>query len=388
MISRTQQTKIQKKRSTICEFLKTYGEESDKHLDKFKRLIQLQFNENENIVNIELRNAHRRIDEERELLALNYEFKEVLDKNPKEIDDYINIFFEIYGSDYTRSVDKFRKLLWLKFNLDNLEKEEIESKIKEGVVRNSKDYELISSFVKKYGSDCTKYDYLENLHLLISQKGISLEKYSLKKLVKDEFSKQDYGRFKERIIRTEPSKRDEFIKVFLELYPDNYLKYLDYFNELMLERDFEKLSPSHIPHYQKEMELERFEKQLKNDSMRKHSIWQIDTMNGFEFEDFLAKLYQNMGYSIERTPYTGDQGADLIVSRYGEKSVIQAKNYSDKVSNKAVQEVVAAKGFYKCERAIVITNNYFTNSAIDLAQANDVELIDRNKLELLINKYL
>lgn len=371
-----------------CEFLRIYGEESNKHLDKFKRLVQLQFNKNENEVNIELRNAHRRVNEEKELLSLSYEFKAVLDKNPKEINDYINVYFEIYGSDYTHSIDKFRKLMWLKFNLDNLEKEEIESKIKEEALRNSNEYELIYSFVQKYGSDCTKYDYLENLYLLLSQKGVSLEKSSLKRLVKSEFSKQDYDRFKERIIRTEPSTRDEFIKVFLELYPDNYLKYLDYFNELMLRLGFEKLSPSNIPHYQKEMEIERFEKQLKNDYMRKNSIWQIDTMSGFEFEDFLAELYLSMGYSIERTPYTGDQGADLVVFRYGEKSVIQAKNYSDKVSNKAVQEVVAAKGFYKCERAIVVTNNYFTNSAIDLAQANDVELVDRNKLEQLINKYL
>ena len=367
-----------------CEFLRIYGEEPNNYTNKFKLFLQLQLNEKGNVIDFELRNAYKIIKAEKELLILNNEFKAVLAKNPKDIDDYINIFFEIYGLDYTHTIDEFKKLMWLKFNLD---KEEIESKINEGMLRNSNEYELIQSFVKKYESDCIKYDYLNNLYLLLKQKKVNLEKSSLKNVVESEFLKQDYDRFKERILRTEPSTREEFIKVFLELYPDNNSTYLDYFNELMLKLGFEKLSTYQIPHYKKEMELKNFEKQLNNDCMRRYSIRHIDIMNGFEFEDFLAELYQNMGYSIERTPYSKDQGADLIVSKYGEKSVIQAKNYSDKAPNKAIQEVVAAKGFYKCEKAIVVTNNYFTNSAVDLANANDVELIDRNKLELLITKY-
>jgi HJR/Mrr/RecB family endonuclease len=368
-----------------CEFLRIYGEEPNNYTKKFKLFLQLHLKEKGNVIDFELRNAHKIIKAEKELLILNNEFKAVLDKNPKEIDDYINIFFEIYGIDYTHTIDEFKKLMCLKFSLD---KEAIESKINEGMLRNSNEYELIQSFVKKYESDCTKYDYLNNLYLLLKQKKVNLEISSLKNVVESEFLKQDYDLFKKRIIRTEPSTREEFIKVFLELYPDSNSTYLDYFNELMLRLGFEKLSIYNIPHYKKEIELKSFEKRLNNDCMRRYSIWHIDIMNGFEFEDFLAKLYQNMGYSIERTPYSKDQGADLIVSKYGEKSVIQAKNYSDKVSNKAVQEVVAAKGFYKCERATVVTNNYFTNSAVDLAKANDVELIDRNKLELLIARYL
>ena len=367
-----------------CEFLRIYGEESNKHLAKFKRFVKLQLDKNENEINYELRSAHSIVEAEKELPVLNHEFKAILDKNPKEIDEYINVFFEIYGSDYAHSIDKFKRLISLKFNLD---KEELESKINEGMVLNSNEYELVHSFVKKYESDYTNYD-LDNLHSLLMKKGVKIEKFSLIKLVNSEFLKQDYARFKERMLMLEPVTRTEFIKIFLEMYPDKNSKYLDYLNELLSEFGFEKLSPYHIPRYKKEMELEGFEKQLKDNCTKKHSIWQVDMMNGFEFEDFLAELYKNMGYSLERTPYSGDQGADLIVYKYGEKSVIQAKNYSDKVSNKAVQEVVAAKGFYKCERAIVVTNNYFTNSAVDLARANDVELIDREGLELLINKYI
>ena len=52
--------------------------------------------------------------------------------------------------------------------------------------------------------------------------------------------------------------------------------------------------------------------------------------------------------------------------------------------NKAVQEVVAAKAIHRCTRGIVVTNNYFTASARQLANANDIELVDRDGLRNLI----
>ena len=59
---------------------------------------------------------------------------------------------------------------------------------------------------------------------------------------------------------------------------------------------------------------------------------------------------------------------------------MQAKRYTSKVSNKAIQEASAAIKYYNANSAIVITNNYFTQSAIDLASANRIELWDRDIL--------
>jgi restriction system protein len=114
------------------------------------------------------------------------------------------------------------------------------------------------------------------------------------------------------------------------------------------------------------------------------SLYEVDNLNGYDFEDYIGKLYRNLGYSVEQTSLSGDQGADLIVSRDGERIAVQTKRYSNKVSNKAVQEVVASKALYKCTSCMVVTNNYFTNSAIELARANNVELIDRDDLKRLI----
>ncbi|WP_048117056.1 restriction endonuclease [Methanosarcina barkeri] len=102
------------------------------------------------------------------------------------------------------------------------------------------------------------------------------------------------------------------------------------------------------------------------------TLTKIDVMEGEYFENFLKSVFENLGYSVKGTKRTGDQGADLILSKDMIKIAVQVKRYSSKVSNKAVQEVVASKVLYKCTEGLVVTNNYFTNSAIELAKANSI----------------
>ena len=82
-----------------------------------------------------------------------------------------------------------------------------------------------------------------------------------------------------------------------------------------------------------------------------------------------------------------DQGADLLLYRPGEKIAVQAKRYNSKVTNQAIQEVVGSLQFYNADKGWVVTTNTFTQSALDLAKANNVELIDRFRLELYLTEY-
>ncbi|MCD8203135.1 MAG: restriction endonuclease, partial [Prevotella sp.] len=110
------------------------------------------------------------------------------------------------------------------------------------------------------------------------------------------------------------------------------------------------------------------------------SMNQIDALTGIQFENLLEVYFKKLGYKVKTTKVTSDYGADLILTRNGKTTVVQAKRYKNKVGLKAIQEVVASKAVYNAESAIVVTNNYFTSSAWELAKANHVYLIDRNKL--------
>jgi restriction system protein len=109
-------------------------------------------------------------------------------------------------------------------------------------------------------------------------------------------------------------------------------------------------------------------------------IYEIDRLSGAVFEQYLELLFRRLGWRVERTRAAGDYGGDLVVSRDGARTVVQAKRYSKPVGVRAVQEVVAAKRAYDCTEAMVVTNSRFTKQAAHLAGKNDVELWDRDVL--------
>jgi restriction system protein len=120
--------------------------------------------------------------------------------------------------------------------------------------------------------------------------------------------------------------------------------------------------------------------QLRKERLRRSGIAVIDTMDGVEFEQRLAHLYAFFGYKVSDTAVTGDFGADLVMDKDGERTVVQAKRYEGNVGIEAVQQVIGAKAHYGATAAIVVTNSMFTPAALTLAQSNGVLMVDRSQL--------
>lgn len=111
-------------------------------------------------------------------------------------------------------------------------------------------------------------------------------------------------------------------------------------------------------------------------------------MSGQDFETYLINvILPKDGYTnLQSTNYTGDYGIDIIAYKNDIKCAIQCKRANSKISNKAIQEVVAGRKHYKCDKSIVITNNYYTENAKQLAFDNKVELLDRDYIIRMIKK--
>lgn len=136
-----------------------------------------------------------------------------------------------------------------------------------------------------------------------------------------------------------------------------------------------------VNHVYKIVQKENYLKNLAvNDDSAKITIRDIDIMSGFEFEKYIAKLFKSYGYKTEVTKASGDQGIDVIAEKNGTKYAIQAKCYNFPVGNHAIMEAVAGAKYYDADQIMVITNNTFTKSAIELAQKNNVHLWDRKVL--------
>ena len=119
---------------------------------------------------------------------------------------------------------------------------------------------------------------------------------------------------------------------------------------------------------------------------RSIDISPVDCMEGHEFEYFCAKLLSEVGFSeVKVTSGSGDQGVDILALKDGTKYAIQCKNYARALSNTPVQEVSAGRLFYGCHVGVVMTNSTFTTGSRQLADATNVVLWDRTKLEELIS---
>lgn len=140
-----------------------------------------------------------------------------------------------------------------------------------------------------------------------------------------------------------------------------------------------------------EVEIESFEANLEdefnfdNTSLQTQPKFDISNLDGYQFERLLCDVFEQLGYTAVLTSKSRDQGADLVISKDGTKTVVQAKYYEGKVSNGAIQEVVAAKAYYGANEALVITTGSFTKSALDLAEVNDVILWDGEKLSEVLS---
>lgn len=119
---------------------------------------------------------------------------------------------------------------------------------------------------------------------------------------------------------------------------------------------------------------------------KSYNMIAIDKMSGIEFETMLKHVFRKMGYKVEETPKSNDYGADLILTRHGKKTVIQAKRYSNKVGISAVQQALSAQIFYDANESAVVTNSYFTNQAKKMALMGKVKLIDRDVLEVILSR--
>lgn len=134
--------------------------------------------------------------------------------------------------------------------------------------------------------------------------------------------------------------------------------------------------------------IQEKEENLTRESIRKEPQ-RFEKLSGSNFEGLLSRLFEAMGYRVELTGRSGDQGGDLIANKEGERVLIQAKCYRDwSTGNAAVQQVVGAMKYYDCNKAMVVTTSHFTSEAIVLAKTNQTELVSKEQLQELLLKYL
>lgn len=120
---------------------------------------------------------------------------------------------------------------------------------------------------------------------------------------------------------------------------------------------------------------------------KRYSGRQLDEMEGLDFEYYCAELLKYHGFvDVEVTRGSGDYGIDILAEKDGVTYAIQCKRYNAPVGVKAIQEAYAGRDYYDRMVGCVLTNQYFTQPAVEAAKKLKILLWDRGYLESMMEE--
>ncbi len=114
---------------------------------------------------------------------------------------------------------------------------------------------------------------------------------------------------------------------------------------------------------------------------------QLEALNPESFEEFVAELFEVLGYEVEPVGGSGDLGADLRLRRSdGLLAVVQCKYHKQGVvGSPDLQRFLGTIHHTGSHKGYFVTTSTFSLSAEKFAAANPIELVDGPRLVQLVH---
>lgn len=114
---------------------------------------------------------------------------------------------------------------------------------------------------------------------------------------------------------------------------------------------------------------------------------QLSTLTPEGFEEFVAELFEALGYEVERVGGTGDEGADLRVCRDGLRGVVQCKYHKrGVVGSPELQKFLGTVHHTASHKGFFVTTRTFSLAAEKFVAEHPIELIDGPRLVELVQE--
>ncbi|MDQ2077757.1 restriction endonuclease [Marinimicrobium sp. ABcell2] len=112
----------------------------------------------------------------------------------------------------------------------------------------------------------------------------------------------------------------------------------------------------------------------------------------YVFEEFVADIFEGLGYEVNRTPRSGDYGIDIIARSDSDCIAIQVKRYSigNNIGAKEVQTTLGGMQYadYRANKSIIITTSDFTVRALQQAKGCPIELWTSEDLYSVVREHI
>jgi len=108
-----------------------------------------------------------------------------------------------------------------------------------------------------------------------------------------------------------------------------------------------------------------------------------------DLEEFIAELWDDLGWEASTTSATGDDGVDVVVQReepYEQKKLIQVKQRDDRLDRSKVQQYSYLHHKDEVDEVLLVGTSGFTGGAIESANEANVKLIGPDEIEKMLKK--
>lgn len=106
----------------------------------------------------------------------------------------------------------------------------------------------------------------------------------------------------------------------------------------------------------------------------------LQRMDPIEFERFTGQLFRKMGFRVEDTQASADEGIDLILRRRGRMAVVQCKRYQGSVGQPVVRDLYGVMQHTNAAEAYLVTTGSVTRAARRWAEDKPIHLVDSHRL--------
>jgi restriction system protein len=165
-----------------------------------------------------------------------------------------------------------------------------------------------------------------------------------------------------------------------------------------IDRYLERAEPDDVKQFEAEVsELrtavregrEHIERRYLQARRAEAKLAQLTALDPEAFEEFVAELFEALGYEVEIVGGSGDEGADLLLRRRdGLIAVVQCKFHKGVVGSPLIQKFLGTVHHTKSHKGFFVTTSTFSLAAEKFAAENPIELIDGARLVEFVREAL
>lgn len=117
----------------------------------------------------------------------------------------------------------------------------------------------------------------------------------------------------------------------------------------------------------------------------RETLDQLMCMDHFEFEHYVAWVFEEQGYWTKTTVARGDNGIDVEMKKQGSRYAVQVKHYTGNIGEPAVREFY---GSFRddFEKGVFVTTSDYTKQARAWVKGKPIELLNGADLVGIMEK--